>query len=104
MTAMTAHCNTHMTLEQYRKLGDLAEKAGLSRGALVRSWIEGREVRERVPADLPALIRELRLSGSRLEEMLRKAGRSEGYPEEETRQALALNRRAEEAVLHAYGF
>lgn len=54
-------------------LTEKVRKSGLSRESYCRQVLNGSQVREAPPADVPALIREVRRVGSNLEQVLRRA-------------------------------
>ena len=98
------HFQLWLTRDEHRDLVGKAKKAGLPISAFLRQAVAGQEVLEAPPADIPALIREVRQVRSCLERLL-KAAESGGMPEEasELRRALAENRALEKRILGAYG-
>ena len=97
------HFQLWLTRDEHRDLVGKAKKAGLPISAFLRQAVAGQEVLEAPPADIPALIREVRQVRSCLERLL-KAAESGGMPEaSKLREALDENRALEKRILGAYG-
>lgn len=97
------HFQLWLTRDEHRDLVGKAKKAGLPISAFLRQAVAGQEVLEAPPADIPALIREVRQVRSCLERLL-KAAESGDMPEASgLREALDENRALEKRILGAYG-
>lgn len=79
-----------------------SRKAGLSREGFCRRILNGAEVKEAPPADVPVLIREVRRVGYNIDELL-KIARVKGWlSAKELEKVLVSNRAAEGLIVNAY--
>ena len=63
----------YFTDDELARLTERVRKSGLPREKYCREVLNGAEVREAPPADVPALIREVRRVGSNLDQILLRA-------------------------------
>jgi len=74
-----------LTKSQHDKLGEKAERAGLTKATLVRAWIDGKDVIERQPVADKELVTEIRKIGGMIKrsfnvlDKLEMGNRSEFY-------------------------
>jgi hypothetical protein len=79
-----------------------SRKAGLSREGYCRRVLNGSEVKEAPPADIPVLIQEVRRVGCYMDQILRLAN-TKGVPEvPQIRKALEKNRAMEQRIAEVY--
>jgi hypothetical protein len=79
-----------------------ARKAGLSREGYCRRVLNGSEVKEAPPADVPVLIREVRRAGSNIEQVLKLANAKGLLDVPQIRKALEENRAADKLIVETY--
>ena len=92
----------YFSKDELEALTKKVRRAGLSREGFCRRILNGAEVKEAPPADLPMLIRELRQVGCKLDSLLKRAD-AVGLPEAyQLREALEDNRAVEKLVVDTY--
>lgn len=79
-----------------------SRKAGLSREGFCRRTLNGVEVKEAPPADLPTLIQEIRHVGCCLDQLLKRANNASVLEASQLREALEGNRAMEKLVVETY--
>jgi hypothetical protein len=79
-----------------------ARKAGLSRESFCRRVLNGAEVKEAPPVDVPVLIREVRRAGCNIEQVLKLANAKGLLDVPQIRKALEENRAADRLIIEAY--
>lgn len=79
-----------------------SRKAGLSREGYCRRILNGSEVKETPPADVPTLIWEMRRVGTELNQILKLANAKGLLDVPRLRKALDSNRAAEKLVVETY--
>lgn len=79
-----------------------ARKAGMSREGYCRTILNGSEVKEAPPADVPILLRDVRRVGYNIDQIL-KVANSQGLVDvPKLRSALEENHAASKAILNAF--
>ena len=104
MAKRNCRFEVRLTKDEYYDLTKKARKAGLTTGAFVRMAVAGQEVREAPSADVPVLIREIRRTGSNINQILKIALAKDLLEVPDLRKALAENRAVEKIVANAYGY
>ena len=79
-----------------------ARKSGLSREGFCRRVLNGTEVKEAPPADVPVLIREVRRVGNTLNQIMKRANALGLMDVPQLRKALDENRVVEKLIVDAY--
>jgi hypothetical protein len=79
-----------------------ARKAGLSREGYCRRVLNGSEVKQAPPVDVPVLIREVRRVGSNIEQVLKLANAKGLLDVPQIRKALEENRAADKLIVETY--
>lgn len=79
-----------------------ARKSGFSREGFSRRILNGAEVKEAPPADVPQLIWELRRTGNNIDQLLKIARAKDWLIVKDLEKALADNRTAEKVVVDTY--
>ncbi len=104
MAKRNCRFEVRLTKDEYYDMTKKARKAGLTTGALVRMAVAGLEIHEAPSADVPVLIREIRRTGSNLNQILKIALAKDLLEVPDLRKALAENRAVEKIVASAYGY
>ncbi len=79
-----------------------SRKAGLSREGYCRRILNGAEVKEAPPADVPMLIREVRRVGYNIDQILKRANSIGLLDVPQFRKALENNRAVEQLIVDTY--
>ena len=79
-----------------------ARKAGLSREGYCRRILNGAEVKEAPPAEVPLLIREVRRVGYNIDQILKRANSIGLLDVPQLRKALEDNRAVEKLIVDTY--
>ena len=79
-----------------------SRKAGLSREGYCRRILNGAEVKEAPPADVPLLIREVRRMGYNIDQILKRANSIGLLDVPQLRKALEDNRAVEKLIVDTY--
>ena len=79
-----------------------ARKSGLSREGFCRRVLNGTEVKEAPPTDVPVLIREVRRVGNTLNQIMKRANALGLMDVPQLRKALDENRVVEKLIVDAY--
>ena len=79
-----------------------SRKAGLSREGYCRRILNGAEVKEAPPADVPMLIREVRRVGYNIDQILKRANSIGLLDVPQLRKALEDNRAVEKLIVDTY--
>ena len=101
MRKRNCRVEVYLTKTELEALTKKVRKSGLSREGFCRRILTGAVVKEAPPADVPALIRELRNTGNVLERIAKLS--TDGFPDAaRLNMALEDNRNAERLVVEAY--
>lgn len=92
----------YFTKTELEVLTKKVRKAGLSREGYCRRILNGAEVKEAPPADVPQLIWELRRTGNNIDQLLKIARAKDWLIVKDLEKALADNRAAEKVVVDTY--
>ena len=84
------------------ELDALTKKAGLSREGYCRRVLNGTEVKEAPPADVPVLIQEVRRVGNNLNQIMKRANALGLLDVPQLRKALEDNRAVEKLIADTY--
>jgi len=98
----TLEMKIRFTKNELDHLGKKARKAGLSRESFCRRALNGVEVKEAPPADLPVMIQEIRHVGSCLDQLLKRASNASVLEASQLREAMESNRAMEKLVVETY--
>ena len=79
-----------------------ARKSGFSREGYCRRILNGAEVKENPPADVPMLIREVRRVGYNIDQLLKRANSIGLLDVPQLRKALEDNRAVEKLIVDTY--
>lgn len=90
------------TKDELYALSKKAKKAGMSVGGFIRRCVSGKEVKEAPPADVPALIREVRRVGYNIDQLLVIARAKNWMIAKDLEKALERNRAVEKLIMNAY--
>ena len=90
------------TKDELSDLTKKARKARLTNAALIRRAVCGAEVREAPPADVPALIQEVRRVGNNLNQIMKRANALGLLDVPQLRKALEDNRAVEKLIADTY--
>lgn len=90
------------TKDELSDLTKKARKARLTNAAFIRRAVCGAEVREAPPADVPALIQEVRRVGNNLNQIMKRANALGLMDVPQLRKALDENRVVEKLIVDAY--
>ena len=74
----------------------------MSVGGFIRRCVSGKEVKEAPPADVPALIREVRRVGYNIDQLLVIARAKNWMIAKDLEKALERNRAVEKLIMNAY--
>lgn len=92
----------YFSKDELEALTKKVRRAGLSREGFCRRILNGAEIKEAPPTDLPMLIQEIRRVGCNLDRLL-KRDNAVGLPEaSQLREALEDNRAVEKLVVDTY--
>lgn len=92
----------YFTKSELETLTKKVRKSGLSREGYCRRILNGVEVKEAPPADVPVLIQEVRRVGSSLNQLLKRASAIGLLDVPQLRKALEDNRGVEKLIVDAY--
>lgn len=98
----TLEMKIRFTRNEMEKLNKKARKAGLSREGFCRRVLNGVEIKEAPPVELPTLIQEIRHVGSCLDQLLKRASNASVLEEFRLREALESNRAMEKLIAETY--
>ena len=73
MRKRTRRVEVCFTEKEYSMLKKKAERAGRCVGVFIRKTMEGKEIRQAPPADVPYLLREMKRAGYNLNQTLKRA-------------------------------
>ena len=90
------------TKDELSDLTKKARKARLTNAAFIRRAVCGAEVREAPPADVPALIQEVRRVGNNLNQIMKRANALGLLDVPQLRKALEDNRAVEKLIADTY--
>ena len=91
-----------LTAEELAELNEKVKQTRLSREAFCRSAIMGLELRQAPPVDAAHLVRALRQTSARLDQLLKLAERTHRIDAPQVRAALEQTTLASAAVVNAY--
>ncbi len=92
----------YFTKTELEALTKKVRKAGLSREGYCRRILNGAEVKENPPAELPLLIREVRRVGYNIDQLLTRANSIGLLDVPQLRKALEDNRAVEKMIVDTY--
>lgn len=92
----------YFTKDELERLAKKVRKTGLSREGFCRRTLNGVEVKEAPPADLPTLIQEIRHVGCCLDQLLKRASNASVLEASQLREALEGSRVMEKLVVETY--
>ena len=92
----------YFTKNELETLTDKVRRSGLSREGFCRRVLNGTEVKEAPPADVPVLIREVRRVGNTLNQIMKRANALGLMDVPQLRKALDENRVVEKLIVDAY--
>ena len=92
----------YFTKTELEALTKKVRKAGLSREGYCRRILNGAEVKENPPAELPLLIREVRRVGYNIDQLLTRANSIGLLDVPQLRKALEDNRAVEKLIVGTY--
>ena len=92
----------YFTKTELEALTKKVRKAGLSREGYCRRILNGAEVKENPPAELPLLIREVRRVGYNIDQLLTRANSIGLLDVPQLRKALEDNRAVEKLIVDTY--
>ena len=98
----TLEMKVRFTKTELDALTKKARKSGLSREGYCRRVLNGTEVKEAPPADVPVLIREVRRVGNTLNQIMKRANALGLMDVPQLRKALDENRVVEKLIVEAY--
>ena len=98
----TLEMKVRFTKTELDALTKKARKSGLSREGFCRRVLNGTEVKEAPPADVPVLIREVRRVGNTLNQIMKRANALGLMDVPQLRKALDENRVVEKLIVDAY--
>ena len=98
----TLEMKVRFTKTELDALTKKARKSGLSREGYCRRVLNGTEVKEATPADVPVLIREVRRVGNTLNQIMKRANALGLMDVPQLRKALDENRVVEKLIVDAY--
>ena len=98
----TLEMKVRFTKTEMDALTKKARKSGLSREGYCRRVLNGTEVKEAPPADVPVLIREVRRVGNTLNQIMKRANALGLMDVPQLRKALDENRVVEKLIVDAY--
>ena len=92
----------YLTKNELETLTKKVRRSGLSREGFCRRVLNGTEVKEAPPADVPVLIREVRRVGNTLNQIMKRANALGLMDVPQLRKALDENRVVEKLIVDAY--
>lgn len=92
----------YFTKDELERLTKKVRKTSLSREGFCRRALNGVEVKEAPPADLPVMIQEIRHVGSCLDQLLKRASNASVLEASQLREAMERNRAMEKLVVETY--
>lgn len=92
----------YFTKDELENLSKKIRKTNLSREGFCRRALNGVEVKEAPPADLPVMIQEIRNVGSCLDQLLKRASNASVLEASQLREAMESNRAMEKLVVETY--
>lgn len=92
----------HFTKNELETLTKKVRRSGLSREGFCRRVLNGTEVKEAPPTDVPVLIREVRRVGNTLNQIMKRANALGLMDVPQLRKALDENRVVEKLIVDAY--
>ena len=92
----------YCTKNEFETLTKKVRRSGLSREGFCRRVLNGTEVKEAPPADVPVLIREVRRVGNTLNQIMKRANALGLMDVPQLRKALDENRVVEKLIVDAY--
>ena len=92
----------YFTKTELETLTKKVRRSGLSREGFCRRVLNGTEVKEAPPADVPVLIREVRRVGNTLNQIMKRANALGLMDVPQLRKALDENRVVEKLIVDAY--
>ena len=92
----------HFTKNEVETLTKKVRRSGLSREGFCRRVLNGTEVKEAPPTDVPVLIREVRRVGNTLNQIMKRANALGLMDVPQLRKALDENRVVEKLIVDAY--
>ena len=93
---------SYFTKNELETLTKKVRRSGLSREGFCRRVLNGTEVKEAPPADVPVLIREVRRVGNTLNQIMKRANALGLMDVPQLRKALDENRVVEKLIVDAY--
>lgn len=98
----TLEMKVRFTKTELDALTKKARKSGLSREGYCRRVLNGTEVKEAPPADIPVLIQEVRRVGNNLNQVMKRANALGLLDVPQLRKALEDNRAVEKLIADTY--